>query len=118
MQQASGHRLASARGRETSRPVGVDLARDPGPGLKFGQGHGSVLVGVCAGESLVTLRREFRKSELAVAIGVGGTSAQRALLGALRRLAGLALEDRWADWDRSPFTADSPSHVSVWRKQP
>jgi len=33
-------------------------------------------------------------------------------------LAGLELTDRWADWDRSPFTGDSPSHVSVWRKQP
>jgi SAM-dependent methyltransferase len=33
-------------------------------------------------------------------------------------LSGLQLADRWADWDRSPFTGDSPSHVSVWRKQP
>jgi SAM-dependent methyltransferase len=33
----------------------------------------------------------------------------------MARLAGLALEDRYADWDRSPFTADSPSHVSVYR---
>jgi SAM-dependent methyltransferase len=32
------------------------------------------------------------------------------------RLAGLELSCRWADWDRSPFTADSRSHVSVWRK--
>ncbi len=31
-------------------------------------------------------------------------------------LAGMQLEHRWADWDRSEFTADSPSHVSVWRK--
>ena len=36
----------------------------------------------------------------------------------MARLAGLALANRWAGWDRSPFTADSPSHVSVWRKQP
>lgn len=36
----------------------------------------------------------------------------------MARLAGLELTDRWADWDRSPFTGDSPSHVSVWRKQP
>jgi SAM-dependent methyltransferase len=33
----------------------------------------------------------------------------------MARLAGFALEDRYADWDRSPFTADSPSHVSVYR---
>jgi hypothetical protein len=34
----------------------------------------------------------------------------------MAQLAGLTLESRWADWHRSPFTADSPSHVSVWRK--
>lgn len=32
-------------------------------------------------------------------------------------LAGLELEARYAGWDRSPFTADSESHVSVWRKR-
>lgn len=36
----------------------------------------------------------------------------------MARLAGLELAHRWADWHRSPFTADSPSHVSVWRKEP
>jgi SAM-dependent methyltransferase len=33
----------------------------------------------------------------------------------MARLAGLTLEDRWAGWDRAPFTGESPSHVSVWR---
>ena len=32
----------------------------------------------------------------------------------MARLAGMELRDRWADWDRSPFTGDSTSHVSVW----
>ena len=36
----------------------------------------------------------------------------------MARLAGLALRDRWGGWDRSPFTADSTSHVSVWQKHP
>ena len=36
----------------------------------------------------------------------------------MARLAGLELTNRWADWNRSPFTGDSPSHVSVWSKQP
>jgi SAM-dependent methyltransferase len=31
-------------------------------------------------------------------------------------LAGLRLVERWADWTRAPFTADSPSHVSVWQR--
>ena len=34
----------------------------------------------------------------------------------MAQLAGLQLEARYADWDRSPFTAASESHVSVWRK--
>jgi SAM-dependent methyltransferase len=34
----------------------------------------------------------------------------------MARLAGLELEHRWADWDRSPFTDESPRHVSTWRK--
>lgn len=33
----------------------------------------------------------------------------------MARIAGMSLEHRWAGWDRSPFTGDSPSHVSVWR---
>ena len=32
----------------------------------------------------------------------------------MARLAGLRLRDRWADWRRSPFTAQSGSHVSVY----
>ena len=34
----------------------------------------------------------------------------------MARLAGMALEHRWADWNGGPFTADSASHVSVWRR--
>jgi SAM-dependent methyltransferase len=34
----------------------------------------------------------------------------------MARIAGLELRDRWADWDRSPFTSESVKHVSVWRK--
>jgi len=34
----------------------------------------------------------------------------------MAQLAGLELEERYAGWDRSPFTSESESHVSVWRK--
>ena len=34
----------------------------------------------------------------------------------MARLAGMELRERWADWDRSPFTAESTKHVSVWEK--
>lgn len=33
----------------------------------------------------------------------------------MARLAGMQLEARYAGWNCSPFTADSTSHVSVWR---
>ncbi|WP_044884442.1 MULTISPECIES: class I SAM-dependent methyltransferase [unclassified Frankia] len=36
----------------------------------------------------------------------------------MAQLAGLEPESRFADWDGSPFTTDSESHVSVWRKPP
>lgn len=34
----------------------------------------------------------------------------------MAQLAGLEFEARYADWSKSPFTTDSESHVSVWRK--
>ncbi len=34
----------------------------------------------------------------------------------MARLAGLRLRNRWADWRRSPFTAQSRSHVSVYER--
>jgi SAM-dependent methyltransferase len=34
----------------------------------------------------------------------------------MARLAGMTRRHRWADWDRSPFTGESTSHVSVWEK--
>jgi SAM-dependent methyltransferase len=43
-------------------------------------------------------------------------SAWPAELDLMARLAGLRLRERWADWDRSPFAADSGKHVSVWEK--
>jgi hypothetical protein len=34
----------------------------------------------------------------------------------MAKLAGMSLTARWAGWDRSQFTGDSTSHVSVWQK--
>ena len=36
----------------------------------------------------------------------------------MARLAGMTRRSRWAGWDRSTFTGDSSSHVSVWQKHP
>ena len=34
----------------------------------------------------------------------------------MARLAGMTLRERWAGWNREPFTSESPKHVSVWRR--
>jgi SAM-dependent methyltransferase len=34
----------------------------------------------------------------------------------MAHMAGMTLRERWADWDRSSFTAESRQHVSVWEK--
>jgi len=34
----------------------------------------------------------------------------------MARIAGMALRERWSGWTREPFTSESTSHVSVWRK--
>jgi SAM-dependent methyltransferase len=43
-------------------------------------------------------------------------SVSPAELDLMARLTGMDLRERWADWDRSPFTAESAKHVSVWEK--
>jgi len=35
----------------------------------------------------------------------------------MAQLAGLTLRERWADWDRSPFTSESTNGISVWERQ-
>lgn len=34
----------------------------------------------------------------------------------MARIAGMRLSERWADWTREPFTAESRKHISVWEK--
>jgi SAM-dependent methyltransferase len=34
----------------------------------------------------------------------------------MAELAGMRLRDRWAGWQREPFTSESTKHVSVWEK--
>jgi SAM-dependent methyltransferase len=43
-------------------------------------------------------------------------SVSPAELDLMAHLAGMELRERWADWDRSPFTAERTKHVSVWEK--
>ncbi|MCU1378757.1 MAG: putative methyltransferase, partial [Acidimicrobiales bacterium] len=34
----------------------------------------------------------------------------------MARLAGMRRRERWSGWDRTPFTSESRTHVSVWEK--
>jgi SAM-dependent methyltransferase len=34
----------------------------------------------------------------------------------MARIAGMRLRERWSDWNRAPFTAESTKHISVWEK--
>jgi SAM-dependent methyltransferase len=34
----------------------------------------------------------------------------------MAQMAGMRLRERWSDWNREPFTAESTKHVSVWEK--
>ena len=49
-------------------------------------------------------------------ISVPFRAVSPAELDLMARLAGMELRERWADWDRSPFSAESTKHVSVWQK--
>jgi SAM-dependent methyltransferase len=49
-------------------------------------------------------------------ISVPFRAVSPAELDLMAQLAGLELRERWADWDRSPFTAESAKHISVWEK--
>lgn len=58
-----------------------------------------------------------------VAAGAGGRAWQTPFryvwpseLDLMARLAGLSLQHRWGDWDRTSFTGESTKHVSVWAK--
>jgi SAM-dependent methyltransferase len=35
----------------------------------------------------------------------------------MAQMAGMRLRERWADWDREPFTSESMKHISVWERQ-
>jgi SAM-dependent methyltransferase len=34
----------------------------------------------------------------------------------MAKIAGMRLRERWSNWQRDPFTSDSPMHISVWEK--
>ena len=104
-------RVASALvARQRHLPPGQDiLGREAGPGsiVSYNFDHAT---------------QQYRGHYVEFTDGTGGywTIPFRYVwpseLDLMARLAGLRLRDRWADWNREPFTTDSRSHVSVWAK--
>ncbi|HEV7649554.1 MAG TPA: class I SAM-dependent methyltransferase [Actinophytocola sp.] len=47
---------------------------------------------------------------------ISGRSVPHGEMDLMARLAGLELENRWGDWQGSPFTAESAVHISIYRK--
>lgn len=81
-------------------------------------GRGGGYVGL---DQLDVVTQEFRSHH----VRVGSTNRFRSVpfryvwpaeTDLMARLAGMGLEHRWADWDRSAFTGESTGHVSVWRR--
>jgi SAM-dependent methyltransferase len=35
----------------------------------------------------------------------------------MAQIAGMTLRERWADWQRAPFTSESTKHISVWERR-
>ena len=82
----------------TAEHVGID-EHDPATQLAWSHHYSST-----DGETFTRRSIPFRK-------------VWPAELDLMARIAGMRLESRWADWDRSPFTSTSTKHVSVWRKE-
>jgi SAM-dependent methyltransferase len=59
----------------------------------------------------------FRDDGRTEGVEFPGRYAWPAELDLMAEIAGMTLAERWADWDRSPFTSESPKHVSVWQRQ-
>jgi SAM-dependent methyltransferase len=99
-----------------------DLRRLP-PGqdtVPFAVDHGTGYVGF---DQYDVVTQQFTSNHVTVSPDGTGTFrripfryAWPAEMDLMARIAGMRLKYRWADWDRSPLTADSTKHVSVWEK--
>ena len=112
------------------RPGGLFLVEVGLPGLRrLPPGQDTVPFAVDPGRGYVgfdqydVVTQEFTSNHVTVA--PDGTGQFRRIpfryawpaeMDLMARIAGMRLKHRWADWDRSPFTAESTKHVSVWEK--
>jgi len=64
----------------------------------------------------LTSQHFFLDGERVTSWPVEGRYVWPSELDLMARLAGLTLRDRWAGWNREPFTSVSEKHISVWEK--
>ena len=116
--QAGGHFVVE---------VGVPALRRLPPGqdvVPFGVAPDTSGGGYLGFDHYDTATQQFTSNHVTVD-GPAGTGTFRTIpfryvwpaeLDLMACIAGLELSHRWADWDRTQFTADSTRHVSVWTK--
>ncbi len=116
--QAGGHFVVE---------VGVPALRRLPPGqdvVPFGVAPDPSGGGYVGFDRYDTATQQFTSNHVTID-GAAGTGRFRTIpfryvwpseLDLMARIAGLQLSHRWADWDRTPFTADSTRHVSIWTK--
>jgi hypothetical protein len=103
----------------------ADLAGD-GPALEFGIGTGRIALPLdptrlgfdeydIASQSLIS-HHYWITGDHARVESYPGRYVWAAELDLMARLAGMTLRGRWAGWQGEPFTSDSTTHVSVWKK--
>jgi hypothetical protein len=61
----------------------------------------------------VEFLKELAGHGAALEFGTGTGRVALSELDLMARLAGMTLSERWAGWNREPFTDESHSHVSV-----
>jgi SAM-dependent methyltransferase len=71
-----------------------------------------------ATQTIEVLQVAIREGETPRTYPVRLRYAYPAELDLMARLGGLRLRDRWGGWDREPFTAGGPRHVSVYEPAP
>ena len=100
--------------------VGIpDLQRLP-PGERFvvfdgSESHWGIDEYDVVNQGLISHHFEIRGGEVEMSSGPF-RYVWPAELDLMAQLAGLRLRERWAGWNREPFTSDSRQHVAVWEK--
>jgi hypothetical protein len=86
--------------------------------LKSLSEHGVAVTGIERPPAMVAqLAAKPGAGAIDVTIGDMATASVDGDFGRMAQLAGLELDERWANWKHDPFTSESTAHVLVWRQR-